>query len=176
MAPRTTARLIGAFWLIVFIAGSAALRASGPLLVTLNRVATLSYIVVTILLYQLLKPVNRRIALAALVAGLVGCTTSLFSLSSVTHVRDLVFFGIQCVFVGYLMFVSDFLPRVLGVLLVIAGLGWLTFAWPSFAGALAPYNLIPGMIGEGITLLWLLVRAVPRNPHSQLISGSSASA
>lgn len=39
MAPRTTARLIGAFWLIVFIAGSAALGVPrGPLLVVIGTV------------------------------------------------------------------------------------------------------------------------------------------
>jgi hypothetical protein len=86
-----------------------------------------------------------------------------FSLSAVLHVRDLVLFGIQCVLVGYLIFESTFLPRVLGVLMMIAGLGWLTFAWPAFAAALTPFNLIPGMIGEGITLVWLLVKGVQRD-------------
>ncbi len=167
MSARTTARLTGAFWLVVFVAGAAALGVPrGPLLGALNRVASLAYVVVTILLYQLLKPVNRPLALGALAVGLAGCTISLFSLSSVLHVRDLVLFGIQCVLVGYLIFESTFLPRVLGVLMVIAGLGWLTFAWPSLAAALTPFNLIPGMIGEGVTLLWLLVKGVNREPQA----------
>ena len=168
MTRTTNARLAGAFWLIVFIAGSAALGVpQGPLLGALNRLATLCYVAVTILLYQLLKPVNRTIALGALAAGLAGCAISLFSLSAVLHVRDLVFFGVQCLLVGYLIFQSTFLPRFLGVLLMIAGLGWLTFAWPSLAAALAPYNLIPGMIGEGVTLMWLLIKGVNRIAPSE---------
>jgi len=173
MSPRTTARLTGAFWLIVFITGSAALAVPrGPLLGALNRAASLSYVVVTILLYQLLNPVNRPIALGALAAGLAGCTISLFSLSAVLHVRDLVLFGIQCVLVGYLIFESTFLPRVLGVLMIIAGLGWLTFAWPALAAALTPFNLIPGMIGEGITLVWLLVKGVQRDGTWEAAAGA----
>ncbi len=171
MSLRTTARLTGAFWVIVFIAGSVALGVPrGPLLAALNRVATLSYVAVTILLYQLLKSVNRTIARGALVAGLAGCTISLFNLSSVLHVRDLVLFGVQCLLVGYLIFESTFLPRFLGGLMTIAGLGWLTFAWPSLAAALTPYNLIPGMIGEGVTLLWLLAKGVNLDRSSEAVA------
>lgn len=161
MTPLTKARATGAFWLIVFLAGSIALALPrGPLFDAVNKVATLSYVVVTLLLYELLKPVSRSVALFATVSGLIGCVISLFGLAPVIHVRDLVFFGMQCVLVGYLIFQSTFLPRILGVLMVIAGVGWLTFAWPSFAASLAPFNLIPGMLGEGATLLWLMVKGV----------------
>ena len=62
--------------------------------------------------------------------------------------------------VGSLILRSTFLPRILGVLMVIAGLGWLTFLWPPLAMNLAPYNLMPGMIGEGLLILWLLIFGV----------------
>jgi hypothetical protein len=71
-----------------------------------------------------------------------------------------VFFGLHCLLVGYLIFRSTFLPRILGVLMVFAGLGWLTFLWPPLARDLAPYNLMPGMIGEGLLILWLLIFGV----------------
>lgn len=38
-----------------------------------------------------------------------------------------VFFGVDRLLIGYLIFRSAFLPRILGVLMVLAGLGWLTF-------------------------------------------------
>ena len=38
-----------------------------------------------------------------------------------------VFFGVYCLLIGYLIFKSAFLPRILGVLMAFAGLGWLTF-------------------------------------------------
>lgn len=161
MTPNAKARAAGAFWLIVFVAGSLALGVPrGPLFVALNKIATLSYVVVTILLFDLLKSVNRAAALLSLLFGLAGCIISLFGLASTLHVRDLVFFGAQCVLIGYLIFHARFLPRFLGVLMVIAGLGWLTFVSPPLAAGLAPYNLIPGMIGEGVTLLWLLIKGV----------------
>lgn len=161
MTPNAKARAAGAFWLIVFVAGSLALAVPrGPLFVGLNKLATLAYVVVTILLFDLLKPVNRAAALLSLLVGLAGCIISLFGLAGALHVRDLVFFGAQCLLIGYLIFNATFLPRFLGVLMALAGLGWLTFLSPSLAASLAPYNLIPGMIGEGVTLLWLLVKGV----------------
>jgi hypothetical protein len=41
-----------------------------------------------------------------------------------------------------------------------AGLGWLTFLSPSLARSLYPYNLAPGILGEGVLTLWLLVMGV----------------
>jgi uncharacterized protein DUF4386 len=155
------ARTAGAFWLMVFAAGSASLGLEpGTLLDAANTVATLCYIVVTVLLYQLLKPVNRSLSLLAAVFGLVGCTISLLRLSEFLVVRDLVLFGLQCLLVGYLVFQSTFLPRILGVLMIFAGLGWLTFASPELAQSLRPYNMMPGMLGEGLLLLWLLIKGV----------------
>jgi len=43
----------------------------------------------------------------------------------------LVFFGVYCLLIGYLIFRSAFLPRILGVLMGFAGLGWLTFLSPN---------------------------------------------
>ncbi len=160
-SPVLKARIAGAFWLMVFVAGMLTLSIrEGVLSSALTTIATLCYLIVTLLLYDLLKPVNSAVALLAAVFGLAGCAISLFHLAPIIHVRDLVFFGLQCVLVGYLIFKSTFLPRLLGVLLVLAGLGWLTFVSESLVKALSPYNLIPGMIGEGALLLWLLVKGV----------------
>jgi hypothetical protein len=59
---------------------------------------------------------------------------------------------------------SAFLPRVVGALMMLAGIGWLTFLWPAFAASLAPFNMLPGILGESVLSVWLLVKGanVPR--------------
>jgi hypothetical protein len=52
------------------------------------------------------------------------------------------------------------MPRILGVLMAFGSLGWLTFLSRSLAQDLYPYNLTPGLFGEGTLTLWLLVLAV----------------
>ena len=72
----------------------------------------------------------------------------------------LVFFGLHCLGVGYLILRSTFLPRIVGALMVFAGLGWLTFLSPPLANSLAPFNMMPGGIGELTLTLWLIVKGV----------------
>jgi hypothetical protein len=72
----------------------------------------------------------------------------------------LVFFGVYCLLIGYLIFRSAFLPRILGVLMGFAGLGWLTFLSPPLANHLSPYILVLGFLAELSLMLWLLVMGV----------------
>jgi Domain of unknown function (DUF4386) len=72
----------------------------------------------------------------------------------------LVFFGFRCLVLGYLIFRSIFMPRVIGVLMMLAGVGYLTLLWPPFANAVAPFNLAIAAPGELSILLWLLVFGV----------------
>jgi len=61
----------------------------------------------------------------------------------------LVFFGLWCTLIGLLIFKSTFMPRVLGVLLAIAGLGWLTYLSPPLANHLfIPYIAGASAVGE----------------------------
>jgi hypothetical protein len=62
--------------------------------------------------------------------------------------------------IGFLIFRSGFLPRVLGALMVFGGLSWLTFLSPPLANYLRPYNIAPGVLGEGSLTLWLLIAAI----------------
>ncbi len=71
-----------------------------------------------------------------------------------------VFFGVYCLLIGYLIFRSAFLPRILGVLTAFAGLCWLTFLSPPLASYLSPYNLASALLVEGLAMLWFLVMGV----------------
>ena len=70
----------------------------------------------------------------------------------------IVFFGCFCLLTGYLIFKSTFLTRVIGVLMM-AGLGWLSFLSPPIGAKYFPY-LLAGDIGEGVLTLWLIVKGV----------------
>jgi uncharacterized protein DUF4386 len=73
----------------------------------------------------------------------------------------LVFFGFWCILIGFLIFNSTFLPRVLGVLLAIAGLGWMMYLVPPVANRLfSPYIVGASALGEIPLELWLIVMAV----------------
>ena len=72
----------------------------------------------------------------------------------------IVFFGFYCVLLGYLIFRSEFLPRVVGALMALAGLGYLTLLAKPLADYIAPYNLLPAALGEISLMLWLLIVGV----------------
>jgi Domain of unknown function (DUF4386) len=71
-----------------------------------------------------------------------------------------IFFGVYCLLIGYLIFRSAFLPRILGVLMAFAGLGWMIFLSPPLANYLSPYIQALGVFAEGSLMLWLLVMGV----------------
>jgi len=77
----------------------------------------------------------------------------------------LIFFGCECLILGYLIFRSGFLPRAVGVLMQIAGLCYLVNSFalllaPGLADRLFPAILLPAFVGEASLCLWLLVRGV----------------
>ena len=86
-----------------------------------------------------------------------------------------VFFGFYCLLIGYLIFRSTFLPRILGPLMALAGLGWLTFLSPSFAHSLDPYIRAPGIVGELALTLWLLVFSVNEQRWREQASAAETS-
>jgi hypothetical protein len=71
----------------------------------------------------------------------------------------LVFFGLYNLLNGYLILKSIFLPRFLGVFMVIAGLPWVIFLTP-LGKNLSPFAVAPASLGEGLLLVWLLVKGV----------------
>ena len=70
------------------------------------------------------------------------------------------FFGLWCLLVGYLIYRATFLPRILGVLLMITGVGWMTYLFPSLARQIFPLIAIASGLGEIPLLVWLLVKGV----------------
>jgi hypothetical protein len=84
----------------------------------------------------------------------------LLNLNSQAFSIGIVFFGFYCLLIGYLIFRSTFLPRAIGVLMALAGLGYLTFLYPPLEYALSLYLQVPGLLGEGSLTLWLLVVGV----------------
>ncbi len=164
--PRFQARIAGVFYLLTFLTGGFAAVFAGRGLVAYGEaadlIATACYIVVTLLFYGIFKPVNRSLSLLAALFSLVGCAISAlrpFHLAPF-HINPLVFFGFYCLLIGYLIFRSTFLPRILGVLMAFGGLGWLTFLSPQLANYLSPYSMAPGVFGEGALTLWLLAMGV----------------
>jgi hypothetical protein len=76
-----------------------------------------------------------------------------------------VFYGIDEMAGGFLIFKSGFLPRILGIMLSLAGLcyfthGLLTFLAPGLDAKLYPYILYPCAPGEGSIALWMAVMGV----------------
>jgi Domain of unknown function (DUF4386) len=165
------------FYLLTFLTGGVALFVRGRSGFAAGLIAGASYIAVMLLLYYLFKPVNRSLSLVAAIFSLAGCAIGPLSLfvHAASHINPLVFFGFYCVLIGYLIFRSTFLPRILGALMAFAGLGWLTFLSPPLANHLSPYIFAPGILGEGALTLWLLAVGVNEQRWKEQAGAAGAS-
>ena len=70
-----------------------------------------------------------------------------------------VFFGLHLALLGYLVFKSDYIPKILGILLIVVGIGYLIdyfgkFLFPNFDAAI---SLVVGW-GELLFMFWLLFK------------------
>jgi hypothetical protein len=72
---------------------------------------------------------------------------------------SLIFFGFYCISIGYLIVKSTFLPRLLGVAVMVGGIAWMTFLVPAFARSIFPLLLVLDA-GEGALVIWLLLFGV----------------
>jgi len=215
VSPRLKARLAGLCYVLMLPTGGVAMFVRGRFIVKGDAAATAAnilahetwfrlafagdllvvpiYIVFTVLLYDLMKPVSRSISLLAAFFSLMGCATQAFAclfelaplvvlgrdhyltvfkveqlqslaylsfkLYSLAYGIGLVFFAFYCLVIGYLVFKSTFLPRILGVLIAVSAAAWLTFLWPPFAIKYFRYLLVLDL-GEALLVLWLLVMGV----------------
>jgi hypothetical protein len=220
--PQKAARLAGLAYLVTIVTGLfAELGVRGNVIVSGDAAATArnvmaseglwrmgfvadliggaTYLAVTLLLYELLRPVSRSLSLLAAFFSLVGIAIGggaalahlapLFLLNGAPYLRAfdaqqlqalaylairlhaqayliaLVFFGFYEVLLGYLIFRSTFFPRVLGILVGVAGLAFLTNSFalglaPAIGNALNGYLLAIDGVGEIALMLWLLVMGV----------------
>lgn len=217
MSPRTMARLIGVLLLATMVGGGFAqgyvaggIVVSGDVAATaanivahagLYRIGLAVYLVemacqiaMTVLAYELFKPVSRTASALALAFGLIGCTIKtlarLFYLAPLlvlggapslgvftpeqlqslaflslrmeytVETIAMVFFGLHTLLAGYLVLRSTFLPRALGVISVVGGLGWSLNLYEPLAHQLQAWIVGVGVLGALFKVLWFLVKGV----------------
>jgi hypothetical protein len=125
-SPRLKARIAGALYLLSFLtAAFSELFARGRLNFALGLIAVLGMVVVTLLLYDIFKPVNRGLSLLAAFFALVGLAFEALRLQPGGVNLAIVFAGFYCLLIGYLIFRATFLPRVLGALAEMSVFLWL---------------------------------------------------
>ncbi len=164
--PRRKARITGVVYLLYFLTAILAEFLVGRKLIAYgnatNLIATSFYVVLTLLFYFMFKPVNKSLSLLAALFSLAGCvvmTVGLFH-PAFMPISPLLFFGPYCLLIGYLIFRSTFLPRVFGVLMALAGLGWLAFLSPTLPHYLSVSIEGLGIFAEASLMLWLIVMGV----------------
>ena len=216
-SPSTRGRILAALYLFVVTAGIIAQAAIADRLVvagdagrtasnivasealyrlafTIFMLEMVAQLGVTVLFYDLLKPVNRSLARLTMVIGLTGSGIKtmarlffyapLILLGGASYLSAfgqpqlealsllflrinsqgaaiaLVFFGFEALLRGWLLFHSEFLPRILGVLSMIGGLGWLTWLWPPLGSQAFIGVALFALVGVVATAGWLLLRGV----------------
>jgi Domain of unknown function (DUF4386) len=220
MRPIRYARIGGALYLVIIVAGIV-----GPLLtreqligpdapatahniaaspelwrlgIAVDVVMQVCDVPVMLILFLLLSPVNRNVAIlallfnvvqtAALVANQLTLVAALLStdqpaltdvairMYSYGEALGLVFFGFTLLAEGYLIRHSGYLPWLLGLLVQIAGVSYLV---SSLLLLVAPdvsniAFLIPSFVAELSLALWLLVKGVDTSQWELRVRSASA--
>ena len=89
------------------------------------------------------------------------------------------FFGLWLLPLGYLVLRSGWFPKVLGVLLIVGGVGYVVdlfvqFLAPGVAEVIEAFVVAPAAVGELWFVAWLLVKGVPvaePAPRVQALAG-----
>jgi hypothetical protein len=161
VSPRFKARMAGVLYFFSLLtAGFTETFVRGRLNYAGGYIAILGMIAVTLILYDIFKPVNRGLSLLAVSFAFVGLAFEALRLQPHGVNIALVFHGFYCMLIGYLILKSTFLPRFLGMLMAFAGLAWLAFLSNWLVNYLSPYNLAFGLLGDMSVFLWLIVKGV----------------
>lgn len=178
-----------------------------------DSIMFLSDVALAVLLFVLLKPVSKTLALVALCfrvtqsaviafnllnyyaaillledsgytsafdAAQLNSLSSLFlDLHSYGYDLGLILFGVHCLFLGYLIAKSLYLPRALGYLTMAAGVTYLIgsytrFLFADFVETLSPIYLV-AIISELSLCLWLLVKGVDLEHWKEMVESVKAS-
>jgi Domain of unknown function (DUF4386) len=160
-SPRVRARLAGALFLLgLIIAASGETFIHGKLAIAAGLIAVALYVVMTLLMFAIFRVVHRGVAFIALAFSFAGLALEALRWNPYGVDIALVFHGLYCILIGCLVLRSIFVPRILGPLMVLSGLTWLSNASPAVADRLSPYNVAIGLLGEAALMLWLLVLSV----------------
>jgi hypothetical protein len=117
---------------------------------------------------------DKQLASAFTVAQLrVAALLSLKLYAQTFHI-SFVLFGLFNLVLGYLIYKSTFLPRVFGVLFLIAGIGWLTFLWPPLATSLWPAMPLLGGLAEIGLMVRLLAKGVDISRWQERVGAEEA--
>ena len=216
-SPQVYARVVGFLYLIIFclgifgelfvrqnliVPGDAATTVNNimdseslfRLTLVIGLIRNTCLILLPLVLYKLLKPINKTIALVMVILALVSVGIAMVNMINdyavllllsgadyltafgvdQLHAQVMFFLDLQTygafipqflslwlILVGYLVFKSSFLPRILGILLIIGGLGFvidsITFVlFPNFDVTISLFTFF----GEMIFALWLLIKGV----------------
>ena len=124
-SPGLKARMAGVLFLFLVLTASfteffARGRLSSAAEIAAGVVEVSCMIAVTLLFYNLFKPVDRRLSLLAASFNFVGLTLELFQLLPHGVNIGLGFHGLYWIVIRYLIFRSTFLPRILSALTAIS--------------------------------------------------------
>jgi hypothetical protein len=144
------------FLFSVAAAVSGEFLAHGRLAIALGLIAVACYAGVTLLIYNIFKPVNPHLAQLAVFANCAGLLLEALRWNPLGVDIAMIFHAAYCLLLGYLIFHSGMLPKLLAAPIALAGLLWLTNLDPALANSLSTYILIPGLLGEASPYLWLL--------------------
>lgn len=170
-SPRGMARFTGAVYLFYFAAAilSKLLTEWGSVEVgqAILLLSTVLYVTVTLLLFRLLLPVNRGLAVLALLASLLGYANDLLRMARVApfEIDSLAFYWAFDVLIGLLLWRSGFLPKLLGALMVAAGLGLLVYLFLPADSVWVAFIFPLAFIAEFLLMGWLLVRGLGSDPR-----------
>lgn len=156
-------------------------------------------LIVAVVYYFLLRPVNKNLAMLSVFFGLIqtavlvvnklNLVVPLLLLDNAEYLTSfqsnqlqelgylaikahaygfgigLIFFGFECLINGYLIFNSGYLPRVLGIMLSVAGLLYLInsfvlILFPMLSGWVFSIAMAPILIAELSMSLWLIIKGV----------------
>jgi Domain of unknown function (DUF4386) len=160
-SPRLKARMVGVLYFFSLLtAAFTETFVRGRLNYAGGYIAIAGMAAMTLISYDIFKPVNRSVSMIAVLFAFMGLTFEALRLQPLGLNIALVFHGFYCILLGYLIFRSTFLPRILGALMAFAGLGWLTYLSTPVVNHLSPYNLASGLLGDVSVYLWLLVMGI----------------